>query len=272
MAGGSKAGRALVFAAVAVAPVPAFAQDEARDFCADRPGLGTPACTLDPGRLQVELGLGDWTRAGDAAERSRAFVSGDLLLRLGIDPASELQFGWTAYGRTRVRDRLTGALARDSGTGDILLAFRHNLLNPDGSGASIAVQPFVTLPTGGSAIGAGDWGAGVLLPFGFAVTDAASLSFTLSAEAAADADRDGRHAAFGGIAGIGIDLSDSVSGSLELGVTRDDDPAGKSTQWLSGLSFGWQPGTDWQIDAGANLGLNRPADDIEVYFGISRRF
>lgn len=265
------AGRGLAIVALIVTS-PALAQGEARDFCADRPGLGTPACTLDPGRVQVELGLGDWTRDADAATLSHTWVSGDVLVRLGIDAATEVQVGWTAYGRTRTRDRATGTVVRNSGSGDLLLAFRHNLLNPDGSGTTVAVQPFVILPTGGGAIGAGDWGAGMLLPFGFALSDEASLAFTLSAEAAADEDGDGRHVAVGGVAGIGVDLSDTVSATLELGVTRDDDPAGASTQWLSGLSFGWQPGPDWQVDAGANVGLNGPAADLELYFGVSRRF
>lgn len=262
----------LAFVALVVMTSPALAQGEARDFCADRPGLGTPACTLDSGRVQIELGLGDWTRDADATTRSHAWVSGDILMRVGIDSATELQVGWTAYGQTRTRDRASGAVSRDSSSGDVLLAVRHNLLNPDGSGTTVAIQPFVTLPTGGGAIGAGDWGAGVLLPFGFALSDAATLAFTVSAEAAADEDGDGRHAAFGGVAGIGVDLSDAVSAALELGVTRDDDPAGASTQWLSGFSFGWQPGEDWQIDAGTNVGLNGPAADLELYFGVTRRF
>lgn len=262
------------FAALAclAAAVPASAQEQERDFCADRPGLGTPTCTLDPGRVQVELGLGDWTRDSTATERRTEWVTGDVLVRIGVGPTTEVQLAWTAYGRTRLRDRVTGVVARDDGTGDVLLAVRQNLLSPDGSGTTVAVQPFVTLPTGGSAIGAGDWGAGVLLPFGFELSDRVSLAFTASAEAAVDEDGDGRHFAAGGVAGIGFDLSDSLNATLELAVTHDDDPAGASTPVLSGLSFGWQVAPDWQLDAGANVGLNRSADDIQLYFGVSHRF
>src|SRR6185503_1298265 len=39
-----------------------------RDFCPDRPGLGTPACTMDPGHIAVELGLGDWTLTRQSGE------------------------------------------------------------------------------------------------------------------------------------------------------------------------------------------------------------
>lgn len=270
--GGFWKSRWLAAGLCALAATPAFAQDDERDFCADRPGLGTPTCTLDPGRVQVELGLGDWTRDSNAAERATEFVTGDLLVRIGVGPATEVQLGWTAYGRTRVRDRVTNLVARDDGTGDVLLSVRHNLLSPDGSGSTVAVQPFVTLPTGGGAIGAGDWGAGVLVPFGFGLSESASLAFTVSAEAAVDEDGDGRHAAFGGVAGVSVDLSEAVNATLELGVTHDDDPAGTSTPVLAGLSVGWQPGANWQLDAGANVGLNRSAADLQLYFGVSRRF
>jgi hypothetical protein len=256
----------------AVTATRAAAQSEERDFCADRPGLGTPTCTLDPGRVQVELGLGDWTRDSSATERRTEFIAGDLLVRIGVGPATEAQIGWTAYGRTRLRDSLTGTVSRDDGTGDVLLAIRHNLLSPDGSGTTVAVQPFVTLPTGGNAIGAGDWGAGVLVPFGFELSDRASLAFTASAEAAVDEDGGGRHLAVGGVAGISVDLSDALNATLEIAATHDDDPAGASTPILSGVSFGWQPGENWQIDGGANLGFNRSAADLQLYFGISRRF
>ncbi len=222
--------------------------------------------------MQVELGLGDWTRETSATERSTQVVTGDALVRIGVGPTTEVQLGWTAYGRTRLRDRLTGVVARDDGTGDVLLSLRQNLLSPDGSGTTVAIQPFVTLPTGGDAIGAGDWGAGVLVPFGFGLSDRTSLAFAVSAEAAVDEDGDGRHVAVGGVAGISRDLSDVLNATLELAVTHDDDPAGASTPVLSGLSFGWQPGPNWQIDAGANVGLNRAAADIQLYFGVSRRF
>ncbi|RZJ74508.1 MAG: transporter, partial [Brevundimonas sp.] len=49
---------ALIASTLAVT-APVLAQDASsapRDFCADRPGKGTPTCVLDQGRWQVELG------------------------------------------------------------------------------------------------------------------------------------------------------------------------------------------------------------------------
>lgn len=244
----------------------------ARDLCPDRPGLGTPACTLDPGRVQIEIGMMDWTLDRQPGSRTDTIIAGDTLLRIGIDGRTEAQIGWTAFGYVRTRDRLTGAIDRSDGTGDATLAIRRSLAHPDGSGLSIAVQPYVTLPTGGSAIGAGDWGAGLIAPVSYDLSGGLQLALTPQIAAAVDSDGDGRHLLYGSVVGLGFDLSDGVGATVELAAYRDRDPAGHSTQALAGLSIGWQPGDDTQFDVGTNIGLNRDTPDIELYFGITRRF
>ena len=47
---------AILAAALLASAAPAGAEG-LRDFCPDRPGLGTPPCTMDPGHFDVELGL-----------------------------------------------------------------------------------------------------------------------------------------------------------------------------------------------------------------------
>ncbi|RJG54979.1 transporter [Sphingobium terrigena] len=254
-----------------MSPRAAMAQ-EVRDLCADRPGLGTPACTVDKGRLVLEVGLGDWTREQDAGSRTDTVVTGDALVRLGLTDRLEVQLGWTAYGHVRSLDRVTGVTDKADGVGDILIAFRQNLRNPDGSGLSIALMPYVTAPVGGSAIGGGDWGAGLLLPIGFDLGGGLSLGLTPQIDAAVDGDGKGRHVAYGSVVGLGVSFGDSLSGSIEASVTRHDDPAGHATQALGGLSIAWQPSADMQLDIGLNVGLNRDSPDSQLYFGIVRRF
>ena len=87
-----------------------------------------------------------------------------------------------------------------------------------------------------------------------------------------DSDRHGGHLAFGSVAGVTVDFNPAWYMTAELGATRDEDPAGHSTQELAGLSFGWTPGRNVQFDAGAILGLNHESPDVELYAGIVRRF
>ncbi|TMJ18563.1 MAG: transporter [Alphaproteobacteria bacterium] len=243
---------------------------ETRDFCPDRPGLGTPACTIDRGHIALELGLLDWTHDSDGADESDEIATGDVLLRYGVTGSLEVQLGWTAYTHVRTR---SGIVADSTdGVGDLLVAARQNLLHPDGSGFSIALMPFATLPTGSDGIGAGDWGGGLIVPMSYELPGGFSLGVTAEADAAVDEDGDGRHFAYSGIIGLDIPLTDALGATIELSAGRDEDPSGHSTEMLAGLSAGWMPNDDLQLDVGANVGLNEEAADVQLYVGIAKRF
>jgi len=262
---------ARLLAVLAIWSLPAAARAELRDYCPDRPGIGTPPCTIDKGHLSFEVGLADWTLDRRPAERTDTLILGDGLLRYGLTDSTEVQLGWTSFGRERDHDRVTGTRTRVSRVGDVLVAVRQNLRNPDGSGLSLAVMPFATLPSGRQPIGAGDWGAGLRVPVSYELDDRFGLELDLQVDAAVDGDGNGRHLAYGGVSGIQTKLSKALTATVEYQVTRDRDPDGHQTQQLAGLSLGWQPIDDLQLDIGANAGL-RHADDVELYVGIARRF
>lgn len=246
-----------------------LAQEQLRELCGDRPGLGSSTCIVDAGHVQVETGL-SWTRTDDLGIREDVFLVGDTLLRLGLDERTEVQLGFTAFGHVRVRTPL--AADEESGIGDITVALRRNLISPDGSGTNAAVQVYATLPTGDDAIGAGDWSAGILLPFGFDLSETLSVAFTPQASLEPDSDGEGHHASFGGSAGIGITLSDRLGAAVDLAVIHDDDPAGSGTEALLGLSMTLGLSANVQLDAGLNIGLNDDSPDTELYAGIVTRF
>lgn len=243
-----------------------------RDYCPDRPGLGTPSCTIDPGHFSIEAALADWTLDRSAAERDDRLLLGDLLLRYGIGQATEIQLGWTGFGREHDHDRTTGVRTRRSGTGDATVALRHNLRNPDGSGFSAALMASVSLPVGRQPIGAGDWGASLSAPLSWELDGRFSLEFVPEADAAVDQDGDGRHLAYGAVGGLAAKLGEAVTATAEYQLLRDRDPGGHATMRLAGLSLAWQPRDDLQFDIGANGGLDRHAPDVELYIGIARRF
>lgn len=247
---------------------PALAEE--RDLCPERPGLDTPPCIVDAGRVVAEVSAIDWTRDRQAGTRTDSFLIGDALVRVGLTEVLEGQIGWTAYGHVRMRDA-TG-VSRQSGVGDVTAALKFSLANPDGDGASVALKPYVTLPAGGQAIGAGTWGAGLLVPVSFDLGHNLQLALTPEANAAPDQDRSGRHLAYGSTIGLAEKLSDAVTVSVEAQMIRDRDPSGHSTQALSEVSLAWSPGKNTQFDIGAVAGLNHASPAIELIAGISRRF
>jgi len=252
--------------------IPAAAQAEDRAYCPTRPGLGTTPCTIAPGHVSVETALTDWTLSRDSTQRSDTVLIGDSFVRVGLTDAIEAQIGWTPYGHVRTRDKLAGTVDGSGGVGDVTLGLKANLHHPDGSGVSIAVQPFVTLPVGGATLGAGDWSTGVVVPVTFDLSDTVNFATTTEADAAVDGDGHGRHFAASETLGLGFKLSKALTVSVEGQVLRDEDPAGKTTQELASLSLAWAPKDNLQFDVGGVAGLNRYAPDVELYMGISRRF
>lgn len=254
-----------------VVALPAAAQSGGDDgdvrFCPNRPSLGASGCTTLPGQVQVEMSGVDWTRDRKDGAQSDTLLYGDVVARIGVSRNAEVQVGWTPYGAVRTRDLATGAASRIGGTGDVTLGFRGALSHPDGKGLSAAVQPYVTLPVGGQAIGAGDWSAGMVLPVYYEIDDRWSIDFTGQAAAKADQDRHGRHVDVSGVVGLGYALSDAVTAVAELSAERDDDPTGATTQTLAAVSLAWQPTKRTQIDLLLVDGLNDAAPDARVVLG-----
>lgn len=249
---------------------PVVAQDaQERPFCADRPGLNTPPCTLSPGVVQAEVGLGDLTRDRVDGARTDTLLLGTPVVRVGLTDSLEAQVGWTAFGRATTR--FAGVRDRRSSTGDVTLSLRQNLMNPDGSGTSFALMGTVVLPTGGDAVGQGTTSFILLVPFGTPLPGDFAFAATPTVQAAADADGDGTHLAYGSVVGVSRGIG-PIGVAAELSFLRDNDPAGHTTQSLAALSGAWQPAPDWQLDLGTAIGLNRDTADSRVYFGVTRRF
>lgn len=244
----------------------------ARDYCPDRPGIGTPPCTIEPGKLSAEVSGVDWTLVKAPDARTDTILAGDLALRYGIADHAELRLGWTPYGHVRSRDIAAGAIDRQSGVGDVIIGLKRNLVDPEGKGFSIALLPSVSLPIGGQAIGAGDWGASFAVPLSVPLSDAVSFGLTPQVDAAVDQDRHGRHLSYDLAGGFSIAATDRLNLAIEAEVLRDDDPAGATTQAIAGASAGLMLGDEFQIDAGSEVGLNGDTPDLRLYVGVSRRF
>lgn len=255
-------------AAMLLAASPALAE-EARDFCADRPGLGTPACTLAPGTAMVEVGVAGWDRTRDAGTVADEVTLGDALLRVGVSPTTEVQLGLTGHVIQRERDRQTGAIDRVTGIGEGTLAVRQSLSGPDGP---VAIQAYVTVPLAKRPIGSGEWSGGVLLPMGFELPAGFALDLTPQLAIAANARGSGHHLAWGGVVGLTHALGEQLSLTGEVGAFRDQDPDGHSTDARVAASLAWQVHERLQLDFEADLGLSAGAPDHVLAVGFAWQF
>jgi hypothetical protein len=251
---------------------PAMAEPPLRDLCTTRPSIGTSACIVDKGHALIEFGAADWELETDAEQRVDTLLTGVGLFRYGVTETTEVQLGWTAFGRVREHDRTAGTRERRTGTGDVTLTLRQNLRNPDGSGTSYGLQPSITLPTGGHAVGAGTWGAAMVVPVSFELKEGLQLVFDPEGDAQPDEDGHGRHLRYGNITGLQLALSKAISATLELSTFRDHEPEGHFSETLAAFSASWQTNDNFQLDAGVVAGLNHHSADVRLQTGASARF
>lgn len=243
----------------------ASAQD-LRDFCAQRPGRATPPCIVDTGYLQAEVGLADAVFQRDTGVHEDTYSLAATDLRLGLTRRIELEAGWLPW----VIDTTRGG-ERRSGVGDATLGLMGALTDPDGKGAAVSAQGFVTLPTATHGLGAGGWTGGVRLPISLPLNASNSLGLTPEVDILRDAGGGGTHFAWIGVGSFSHTFGVATLG-VELWGEIEDEPMGTIHRASADLTAALAVGKNAQLDAGANFGLNHATPAGEVYVGVSRRF
>ena len=251
---------------------PATAAD-LRDLCPDRPGNATPPCIVDAGHLQTETALTDWTHDRRAGVATDAFNFAATEIRVGLTSSLEAEVSFAPFNTLTVRDHNLGTRDHAQGFGDVSFGFRQSLLNPDGKHVSAAIQPFLTMPTGKDGIGNNGWSGGVLLPFAAELGGGFGLGATPEIDWSVNGADTGRHATYTGVVSLSHALGVTQAG-VELWASRDDDPAGRTTQATADFTLAWTPKSapNLQFDAAVNARLNRDTPRLEVYVGVARRF
>jgi hypothetical protein len=264
--------RLLRFAAVAAALAcwPAGASAEGlRDFCAERPGATTPPCIMDVGHVMAEVDLLDVSRSRvDGGGWLQSSVAASPHLRLGLTSTIEAGFLLQPY----VQQRTSGA-ASVSGFGDAAANLKISLRNPDGSGVSLALLPYVTMPTAQRGLGAGGFQGGVILPTAIPLPDGFTLALAPEADVLRSAGG-GTHGAFLGAISLAHAAGPGLAAAVELIASTGEAPQRRLRQTAAGANLAWTPHgiPDLQLDVGTDVGLSHDAPALRAYIGISRRF
>jgi hypothetical protein len=132
--------------------------------------------------------------------------------------------------------------------------------------------PYATLPSGRRDVGAGDWGGGLIIPTSYKLSDDFSLEMTPEVDAAVDDSGSGRLLAYGTAFGVQAHLGKTFIVTPEVQFVRDRDPSGHATMSRASVSLDYQPQKYTIVDLEAIAGLNRATPDIELAWGITRKF
>ncbi len=251
-------------------PVPA---DALRALCTDRPTKSTGPCTVDAGHWQVEADLYDTTIQTSGGVTNTLELFADPTLKLGLTNSLDIEINIAPYERQTVKDH--GITSRSDGAGDLYLRAKQNLLGEVGSGdLSVAVSPFLKLPTAGHTLSDGAVEGGVIVPVQFNLAGDWQLLFDPELDVLKNQVDDGRHLNAAGLISLSRPVSKTVTLSAELWADSNRDPAHATTQASADFGAAYIPAShpDLQLDGGVNAGLNRATPGVQVYVGLSHRF
>ena len=238
-------------------------QGDSAPICADRPGKGTATCTAPAGHWQVEVDAVDLThgRSGDADVFAAANVKYGLSERLD----GELTF--TPWETSR-----GGSGPNAQGFGDLVVRSKLALVTSGDN--TIALDPYLKIPTASNGLGNNAYEGGIVAPVAWTLPDQFSLALTPELDWLKNGSDGGRHLAYSATLGLGRALTSELTGGVELWGAVNADPAGQTRQASFDLTLAFIPAkAQWlQIDGGINLGLNSDTPQTQVYVGVSRRF
>lgn len=258
----------LIAVALLMASSAAAADDQ--PICPDRPSKSTGTCTVPQGKWQVETGLVDWSQDKSGGIRTEVTSWGGSLIKYGVSPNADLELGITPLETLSIDG--PGLHEHHSSFGDMIMRVKYRL-TPDGAPVSLALDPFLKLPTANHELGNGRVEGGLLVPIA-AQLGKGPLTLSLGPELdlLANGDGHGRHVAMQQVLNLGLQANDKLSLSTELWGMWDWDPAGTGRQYSADGSVAYLLTKNLQIDAGANFGLNNQTPGIELYTGVSARF
>ena len=237
-------------------------------LCTDRPTRANATCTVPEGYWQVEADAYNTTRnsSGGVDTEFNVFVSPTV--KYGLGPRTDIELTFSPYVESRVEG--PGFSDRLSGVSDVLLRLKHRIY--EGETTTVALIPFVKLPTARRGIGNRELEGGVALPVAVTLPNSFTLTFGPEIDVLADADGSGRHVQVVNLINIGRPLNDRLTIYGELWTATNFDPSGHVTQASADIAAAYLVTPTVQVDAGANFGLNSETPDAQVYVGLSARF
>lgn len=236
-------------------------------ICTDRPTKSNAVCTVPKGAFQVEADGVNWTQNKVGGIKSETTAVAAATFKIGLTDKSDLQLTWTPYLEARTRG--PGVDDKLDGVGDVWVRYKAQVYT--NGKATVALLPYVKVPTAKKGLGNDKVEGGVAVPVSFAL-DGATLTFGPQVDLLLDSDGSGRHAAVTNTINIARSVTPKLTLIGELWTMSNFDPADTVTQFSADVAAAYLVTPTLQLDGGANFGLNRNTPDVQLYVGVSKRF
>ncbi len=242
-----------------------LAEGPLRELETDRPDATESPVTVDRGHFQLESSFFSFSRDDSAGTRTETWGIGESNLKYGLADNVDLQLVFTPYVRESVSVGGVETVAEDSS--DLTIRLKYNLWGNDEGTTAFGLMPVVKIPTQ-TAISNGRWEGGLIAPFSWRAGERWGVGLQGQVDRVydeADGDMDWE---FSHTLVVGFDVTKRVGVYLEyLGVAGDRP---YDSFFSGGMTYALSEMI--QLDAGTLVGLNKEAEDITVFSGISWKF
>jgi len=264
-----------------VAPAPATGDytlfnptpdDQMRPFCTDRPGKSHCAQTVDPGHIQIEGDIWNytWDRWQPNGTTTRAYTLVNPNIKVGLNSWLEFDAIFPVYNR--LYQRTGNVVTMATGYGDTFLGGKVNFFGNDGGDSALGAIAFVKIPTGAAGLGNGRTEFVSNLPYTIALPDKFSLTLEPGLGYLRNQDNGDYHENLQMIGNLNRPIiGDTVTAAIEIDAEYPTDRHMRPI-WTIDPSLQWLVRPNVQLDAGIYFGLTKAAPDFNPYLGISFRY
>lgn len=244
-----------------------------RDLSADRPDVTESPITVDAGHVQIELSFVDYRRDDRNSDSTKveAWTFGATNIKIGLLNNVDIQFVFDAYVNEDTDDEAAGTSSSAQGFNDTQIRLKINLWGNDGGETAFGLMPFIQLPTGSDELSSDHVEGGLIVPFATELGDGWGLGLMAEIDWVFDEGDDDYDTEFVHTAVVGHEIVDPLHGYLEyIGIVSSDGDSDYQALIGTGLTYGLS--ADLVLDVGANFGLTRAAEDVNVFAGVTVRF
>lgn len=250
-------------------PVPAA---KLRPISTERPSKSNSVATIDAGHVQIETSFYSLKKNDDSGVKTKTQSALETTtLRLGLTQSDEFSIAVSPFNWQKIKDSNEQTTQSDNPASDVFITFKHNHLDDDGSGLSLALIPYLKIPTNDSHEANNHYEGGLRSKYEGALGNEVGFGYMFDVGAVRKSDNSSYVTSFSNI----IDFSKSVTDKTSLYVeffsykTLENGTSAQNT-----LDFGstHQVSKNFVIDAAINFGVSKAADDLLFITGASYRF
>jgi len=244
-----------------------------RPMTTERPSKNSSSYIIDVGHLQIESTLYSFTINKNSQQKlKQRSVFDSTTFRVGITKDSEISLVVTPFIWQKTRDRQTAQSNNIKTNDDVLVRYKKNIFGGDATknGGSLAMMPYLKIPASGSNYSNNHYEGGLKTHYDHKF-DSYLLSYLFDVSAIRKTDNSSYSALVGNIIDLGKNITPNLYTYVEVASYKSSQ---EKTAAKNYLDFGmiYQINKNLTVDAVANFGVSKAAEDFNFITGFAYRF